>query len=211
MKGSVYLFACPAFADWEPPLAVSMISDTNKTFPKKRSYRVIAFGLSKGPVTSLGGITVLPDVDVGGVDLADAAMVILPGSSYYENHDPVELVPLIRECVRQKITVAAICGGTLFLARHGFLDDVRHTSCGPEWLKEHAPDYRGETHYVHVPSVADGGIITANPFGFVEFAAEIIRTLDVFLPGFLEFWVRTIKTGYLNVDSADPTAGKMKE
>lgn len=172
---------------------------------------MITFGLSKGPVTSLGGITVLPDVDVGGVDLADAAMVILPGSSYYENHDPVDLVPLIRECVRQKVPVAAICGGTLFLARHGFLDDVSHTSCGPGWLKEHAPDYRGEAHYVHAPSVADGGIITANPFGFVEFAAEIIRTLDVFLPGFLEFWVRTIKTGYLNVDSVDSTAGKMKE
>jgi hypothetical protein len=45
----------------------------------------------------------------------------------------------------------------------------------------------------------------------VEFAADIIRTLDVFLPGFLEFWVRTIKTGYLNVDAVDPTAGTMKE
>lgn len=211
MKGDVYLFACPDFADWEPPLAVSMISDTNRSFPKKRGYRVLTFGLSKDPVMSLGGVTVLPDVDVGGVDLAEAAMVILPGSSFYENHDPAGLVPLIRECVRQKVPVAAICGGTLFLARHGFLDAVSHTSCGPEWLKEHAPAYHGEEHYVHAPSVADGGIITANPFGFVEFAAEIIRTLDVFSPEFLEFWMRTIKTGYLNVDSVDPAAGKMKE
>lgn len=92
----------------------------DSTEPKKRSYRVITFGLSKDPVTSLGGITVLP-------------------------------------------------------------------------------------------SVAEGGIITANPFGFVEFAAEIIRALDVFPPEYLEFWVRTIKTGYLNVDSVDPTAGKMNE
>ncbi|WP_235809563.1 DJ-1/PfpI family protein [Methanofollis ethanolicus] len=121
MKGSVYLFACPAFADWEPPLAVSMISDTNKTFPKNRSYRVITFGLSKDPVMSLGGITVLPDVDVGGVDLADAAMVILPGSSFYENHDPAELASLIRECVRQKIPVAAIWGGRSSSHDTGFL------------------------------------------------------------------------------------------
>lgn len=92
----------------------------DSTEPKKRSYRVITFGLSKDPVTSLGGITVLP-------------------------------------------------------------------------------------------SVAEGGIITANPFGFVEFAAEIIRALDVFPPEYLEFWVRTIKTDYLNVDSVDPTAGKMNE
>lgn len=211
MKGTVYLFACPAFADWEPPLVVSMISDTNRNFPKNRSYRVITFGLSKEPVTSLGGIRVLPDTDVDGVDLADAAMVILPGSSFYETNDPAGLVSLVHECVRKKIPVAAICGGTLFLAKHGFLDAVHHTSCGPEWLKENAPEYRGASYYVHAPSVADGGIITANPFGFVEFAADIIRTLDVFLPGFLDFWVRTIKTGYLNVDAVDPTAGTMKE
>ncbi len=102
--------------------------------------------------------------------------------------------------------MAAICGGTLFLARHGFLDTVRHTSCGPGWLKQNAPAYRGEAYYVPAPSVTDGGIITANPFGFVEFAADIIRTLDVFLPGFLEFWVRTIKTGYLHFDAVDPAA-----
>jgi len=211
MKGTVYLFACPSFADWEPPLAISMISDTNRSFPKNRSYRVVTFGLSKDPVMSLGGMRVLPDTDVAGVDLADTAMVILPGSSFYETNDPAELASLVGACVRQRIPVAAICGGTLFLARHGFLDAVRHTNCGPGWLKEHAPAYRGESYYVHTPSVADGGIITANPFGFVEFAAEIIRELDVFSPGFLAFWVRTIKTGYLNVDAVDPAAGTMKK
>jgi putative intracellular protease/amidase len=211
MKSTVYLFACPSFADWELPLAVSMISDTNRSFPKNRSYRVVTFGLSKEPVMSLGGVRVLPDTDVAGVDLADAAMVILPGSSFYETNDPAELAPLVGSCVRQRIPVAAICGGTLFLARHGFLDAVRHTSCGPGWLKENAPAYRGEAYYVHAPSVADGGIITANPFGFVEFDAEIIRTLDVFSPEFLAFWVRTIKAGYLNVNAVDPAAGMMRE
>ncbi len=88
MTNTVYLFACLSFADWELPLAVSMISDTNRNFPKNRSYRVVTFGLSKEPVMSLGGMRVLPDTDVASVDLADAAMVILPGSSFYETKDP---------------------------------------------------------------------------------------------------------------------------
>jgi hypothetical protein len=97
--------------------------------------------------------------------------------------------------------VAAICGATLFLARHGFLDCVSHTSSGPESLKSHAPDYRGERYYVHAPCVADQGIITANLLGFVEFAYTIIKTLDVFSPGFPEAWLGEVKQGYLNTDS----------
>jgi len=63
------------------------------------------------------------------------------------------------------------------------------------------PLYHGEGRYIHAPSVADQGIITANPPGFVEFAYNIIKTLDVFEPEFLEFWLGAVKQGYLNTDS----------
>ncbi|WP_245618611.1 DJ-1/PfpI family protein [Methanogenium cariaci] len=120
---------------------------------------MVTFGLTKEPVTTSGGVTILPDADVNTIDLTGAAMVILPGSSQYEHDDPTQLVPLIQNCIRNTIPVAAICGATLFLANHGFLDTVRHTSCGQEWLKEHAPAYRGGEHlYEHAPSVADGGV-----------------------------------------------------
>ncbi|WP_207231385.1 type 1 glutamine amidotransferase family protein [Methanofollis fontis] len=45
-----------------------MVSDTNRSFPKNRRYRVLTFGLSEGPVASLGGTRVLPDTDIAGVD-----------------------------------------------------------------------------------------------------------------------------------------------
>jgi hypothetical protein len=41
-------------------------------------------------------------------------------------------------------------------------------------------------------------------FACPALAADIIRTLDVFSSGFLEFWVRTMEAGYLNVDEVDP-------
>jgi putative intracellular protease/amidase len=201
MEKNVYLFVCPNLADWEPVLATAMISRLYTEIPKTRSYNIITFGLSKEPVKTFGGLTILPDVSVDEVDLTGTAMIILPGSSIYEKNDPHSLVPLIEACIRNNIPVAAICGATLFLAKHGFLDEVRHTSSGPEYLKKHAPDYRGERHYVHTPSVADGGIITANPLGNVEFAYNILKTLEVFSPGFLEWWLGAFKQGYLNLDT----------
>ena len=200
MDKTVYLYVCPNLADWEASLAIAMISNRNTDIPKKQGYTIITFGLTKEPVTTSGGVTILPDCDMDSVDLTRAAMVILPGSPQYERDDPLPLVPLIQDCVDTNIPVAAICGGTLFLARHGFLDTVRHTSCGKEWLKERAPAYRGEALYEEAPSVRDCGIITANPVGFVDFAFEIMQTLDVFPPEVLEFWHGAVKTGYMNAD-----------
>ncbi|MFA5331044.1 MAG: type 1 glutamine amidotransferase family protein [Methanoregula sp.] len=203
MEKNVYLFVCENLADWEPALATAMISDRYAEIPRKHAYRIVTFGLTKNPVTTFGGLTVLPDTTAEAIDPASAAMVILPGSSIYEKDDPAALVPLVKECVARKIPVAAICGGTLFLAKHGFLDNVRHTSAGPGWLKQHAPEYRGEKLYEPSPCVADDGIITANPLGFVGFANAIIKTLDVFEPVFLEFWLSAVKSGYLDADSVE--------
>ena len=200
MNKNVYLYVCPNLADWETALAIAMMSNLNTDIPKQCEYNIITFGLTKEPVTTSGGVTILPDADVATVDLTGAAMVILPGSPHYEHDDPLPLVPLIQDCIRNNIPVAAICGGTLFLAKHGFLDTVRHTSCGQEWLKRRAPGYQGEDRYVHAPSVRDGGIITANPLGFVDFAFHILETLDVFPPEVLEFWHGAVKNGYMNAD-----------
>ena len=205
MEKNVYLFVCPNLADWEPALAITMISRLYREIPKRRSYNIVTLGLSKMPVTTFGGVTILPDVDITEFDLEKTAMVILPGSSIYEKDDPLPLIPLIRDCINNSIPVAAICGGTLFLAKHGFLDTVRHTSGGPEWLKKHAPNYRGEGLYIHSPSVIDRGIITANTVGFIEFAYNIFKALEIFSPEFLEWWLDTFKAGYLDVDSLGRT------
>lgn len=197
----VYLFVCPNMADWEPAFVISMISDRYTEIPKNRSYPIITFSLTTKPVKTFGGLTIIPDTDIENVDPENAAMVILPGSSLYEKEDPAPLVPLIKECLQRKIPVAAICGGTLFLARHGFLDTVRHTSAGQEWLKNHAPNYRGGDLYVDSPSVVDGGIITANPLGFVEFAANIFTVLDVFPSELQKQLISVTKQGYINIDT----------
>ncbi len=54
MDKNVYLYVCPNLADLEPSLAIAMISNLNTDIPKKRSYNIITFGLTKDPVTPSG-------------------------------------------------------------------------------------------------------------------------------------------------------------
>jgi putative intracellular protease/amidase len=201
MEKQVYLFVCDNLADWEPALASAMISDRYNMIPRKHSYHIVTFGISKEPVTTFGGLTVLPDTTVDAIDPDTTAMVILPGSSIYEENDLTQLVPFIRTCIERKIPVAAICGATIFLARHGFLDTVRHTSAGQKALAKNAPAYRGKNQYIKEPSVIDGNIITANPAGCIEFAYNIMKILDVYEPAFLEFWLSFMKKGYFDTDA----------
>ena len=200
MDKEVYLYVCAGMADWEPALAIAMISTTNADYPKKKTYKVTTFGLNTQPVRTIGGVNILPDTDLHNVDVSNAAMLIIPGANVFIKSDVPELVPLIKACAQNKIPVAAICGGTLFLARNGFLDTVKHTSLGPKWLKKMAPSYRGEKNYVHKPSVSDGGFITASIFGNVEFAYDILKSLEVFPPEYLEVWLSAYKNGYANLD-----------
>ncbi len=198
---SVFLFLCPGMADWEPAYAISLLSDQYTDIPKNNSYPVRTFGVTQEPVGSVGGLTLVPDFSVDNVSIDDVAMVILPGSIYYEKEDPDQLASLISRCTQAQIPVAVICGGTLFLARHGLLDTVRHTSAGKEWLKAHASQYQGEQYYTPSPSISDKGIITANPLGFLEFAAHIFLELDVFPSAFIDQLVSMTKGGYFDAEA----------
>jgi hypothetical protein len=44
-----------------------------------------------------------------------------------------------------------------------------------------------------VLAVSDGGLITASQLGSVEFAREVIRTLDLYSPADREHWFRLFK------------------
>jgi putative intracellular protease/amidase len=200
MEKEVYIYVRDGIADWEMALASAMISKAMSDFPKNKTYNVVTFSLDKQPIKTMGEINILPDICINDLDISKAAMVILPGARIYLDSDVSELVSLIDACTKNRIPVATICNSTVLLARNGFLDTVQHTSNGPGWLKKMAPNYRGENNYVHKPSVSDGGFITANLFGQVEFTYNILRTLEVFTTKFLELWFTAFKNGYVNLD-----------
>jgi len=194
---AVYLLVVDGFADWEPAHAVAELR-------RHGGYRVECVGLTRDPVHSMGGVTILPSKSVSEVDVSDAAVFILPGGDRWENAvvEP-ELEELLEQLDRAAVPIAAICGATVAIARLGLLRGRRHTSNGLEYLRSHVSDYSEAINYVDAPAVRDRKLITASGLGDVEFARELFEELDVLTPRDRSLWAQIFRTAKLPLGAAE--------
>ena len=162
------------------------------------SNRVESVGLTPGPIQSMGGISVLPSKTVSEVDVADVAVLIIPGGDRWENV-PVEaeLVALLERLDAQGVPIAAICGATVAIARIGLLHGRRHTSNGLDYLRSQVANYGEASNYVEAPAVRDRKLITASGLGDVEFAREIFEELGVLTAADRELWAQMFRSASL--------------
>lgn len=170
---AVHLLVVDGFADWEPAHAVAELR-------RHGQYRVESVGLTRSPVCSMGGLTILPSMAISDVHPSDVAVFILPGGDRWEQA-PVEpaLETLLLELDAADVPLAAICAATLAISRMGLLRGRRHTSNGLDYLRSHVPGYAEADNYVDEPAVRDRKLITANGLGDVEFARELFEELEV--------------------------------
>ena len=188
---TAYLLVFDGLSDWEPGLAVAEINKSGK-------YRVKTVGFNKNIIKTMGGVSIVPDYSINEINYDDAAILILPGGEMWEN-DPVEdIIPVVRRFIDQNVPVAAICGPTVFLARHGFVKGIKHTSNGKSYLKNLIGEYAGSNFYVNLPSVSDKDIITANGIASVEFAREVLGELGVYDADTLKDWYDFFKSPQLD-------------
>ena len=94
--------------------------------------------------------------------------MILPGADTWFEDNNKKIMNLIPELLGQNVTVAAICGATLALAKNGILNTRKHTSNDKEFLKISCPEYSGEDLYLNQPAVTDGNLITATGLAPLE-------------------------------------------
>jgi putative intracellular protease/amidase len=189
---TVHLFVFDTLADWEPGYAVAGIN--NPAFQSEPGrYRVRTVAVRAEPVTSIGGVRVLPDLTLDVLQPSHSAMLILPGGTAWDEGQNTEASQKAKTFLAQGIPVAAICGATAGLARAGLLDDRRHTSNAPAYLQ--ATGYQGASLYVERPAVTDGDLITASGMAPLEFAFEIFRRLDLYPAEAVEAWYALFKTG----------------
>jgi putative intracellular protease/amidase len=187
----VHLFVPETMADWEPSFAIAHI---NRPMPGMASgLRVTTVGLSRTPIRSMGGLTIVPEMSLPELHASDSAMLILPGADIWNDSSTYPALEKAKEFVEAGVPVAAICGATFGLARAGLLDDRCHTSNDPGWLA--SSGYRGAAYYVREPAVEDRGIITASVTAALEFARLILARLGVFGGKTLEAWYGLYKTG----------------
>lgn len=191
MKRKVHVLVFDGFADWEPAHALAELR-------RSGGLDVVVVGFTEQPVTSMGGLRVLPEIAVDGVDPSAVLVLILPGGEMWERAaPPTALVELLRELEGRGVPIAAICAATLAAAGAGLLNTRRHTSNGREFLAGAVPGYTGGEFYVDELAVRDRGVITASGVGNVEFAREIMAELGVLGADDRAAWYDLFKYGKL--------------
>lgn len=213
MGKTAYLYVFDTMADWETAYLIAELH-TGRFFRKGApGYTVKTVGPNKNPVTSMGGLRILPDCSITDCPARGAGALILPGGTTWQDpvHHPV--LEKAGEFLESGIVVGAICGATAGLARAGLLNTRYHTSNEPGFLKSAGPDYTGENLYRCEPAVTDRNLVTAPGHAPLEFTCHMLRALNVFSPPALEAWYSLYRTGkpeyyYALVTSlADPEPG----
>jgi putative intracellular protease/amidase len=189
---TVHVAIYDTLADWEYGYAVARIH--NPEWQKKPgAYQVKTVALKKEPVTTMGGIHIVPDGLLSDLRAADSALLIVPGASLWDQGGLGEVATAAKKLHRAGLPIAAICGGTFGLSSTGMFDDIRHTSSARQYL-ERNPGYHGAKNYVEADAVTDSNVITAGPTEPIAFAREIFKLLDLFEPAVLEAWFKLFKS-----------------
>ena len=192
---TVYVYVMNTMADWEIGYCLAELH--SKRFFRKNSREIMVktVSLSKKPVKSMGGLTIVPDLMIKDIQTNKDNVLILPGSDRWGEAENVEILGIAKKLLEAGGLVAAICGATVALANAGILDDKIHTSNGISFLKMFCPDYNGTQHYIDKPAVRDGNLITASATGALDMAKLILEYLDVFETDTLEHWYAYFSTG----------------
>jgi putative intracellular protease/amidase len=167
---TAYVFIFEGFADWEP---ASALAELRRSF----GFNTKAVALGRDPVTSMGGLRVIPDLTLAEFEPQQAEILILPGGDSWMAGEKPEMSKALGAMASASRPVAGICAATLALAHAGLLDDRLHTSNGADFIGKYVPGYRGAQLYRAAPAVSDRGVISASGVAPIAFAAQIFRTL----------------------------------
>ena len=194
MRNIVYLYVFDTMADWEIGYLTSEINSGRYYKKKVMPLKIVTVGMNKTPITTMGGLKILPDIEFDECNVEDAAALILPGGNTWteEIHGPI--IKMAEKYLEEGILVGAICGATIGLAMGGLLNKRAHTSNDLGYLKMICPSYDGEKYYKEEVAVTHESLITASGIAPLEFTMNILKSLDVFSPQTLESWCNLYKT-----------------
>lgn len=192
---TVYIYVLDTLADWEIGYVAAELN-SGRFFKKDAPcVSVKTVSLSKEPIKTMGGLTVVPDCGIADIAIVKESVLILPGANTWNDPKHGTVIEKARELLSVEATVCAICGATVALANYGLLDKRPHTSNGPGFLEMAALDYKGHGFYVDKPSIADNNLITAAPTGALTWTKQIIEHLGIFQENTLETWYEYFNTG----------------
>ena len=189
---NVFLYVLDTLADWEISFLIAEINSGRYLKKNIEKPQIMKVGNDLSPIKTMGGIEIVPDIDVDNMKLKNGDLVVLPGADTWLNGNNQKIIDKIKK--NEDIIVAAICGATTALADNGLLDNKKHTSNDKEYLKMVCKKYNGENLYEYRPAVVDGNLITATGIAPLEFTYEIIKKLDIMEDNTINAWYNLFKT-----------------
>lgn len=200
MKNEILYLLLDKYADHEAVFLSSAVACDERSIKANPKYvnKIVAPTLDA--VRSCSGFRMLPDYSFDTMPEDYAALVLIGGFGWLDEEMAGKVVPIVRRAIDKGLIVGAICNAASFLARHGFLNAVRHTGNGLEQLQLWGGDnYTNSAGYVDEQAVADRRIVTANGTGCLEFAKEMLLLLENDTPEQIENFYRFNKLGYVEV------------
>lgn len=182
------------FADWEAASLAAALNEEPEGEGQKFDVKTVS--LTKDPIKSIGGFTILPDYGVDDAPEEYAGLILIGGNSW-RKEDSKRIMELVGKASEKEAVIGAICDATVFLGRNGLLNEIPHTSNYLEDLKETAGDrYTNETGYLHQQAVRSGKIITANGSAFLEFGKNVLEALNAAPQEEIDEWYGFFKQGF---------------
>lgn len=182
------------YADWEAASLAAALNEEPEG--EGQPFDVKTVSLTKDPIKSIGGFTVLPDYGVDDVPEEYAGLILIGGNSWRKENSK-RIMELVGNAIEKEAVIGAICDATVFLGRNGLLNEIPHTSNYLEDLKETAGDnYTNETGYLHQQAVRSGQIITANGSAFLEFGKNVLEALNAAPQEEIDEWYGFFKKGF---------------
>ncbi|MEH7385718.1 type 1 glutamine amidotransferase family protein [Bacillus sp. JJ1521] len=190
----VYLYVFNTMSDWEYGYLIAELNSGRYFKRDLAPLKVVTVGVNKEIITTMGGLSLKPDISFDECTLESKDLLILPGGNTWGEviHQPI--LEKIGEFLKLGTIVAAICGATDALANMGYLDTRKHTSNNLEFTKMVCPNYKGEKFYEVGSVVSDANLVTASGIAPLEFAMEVLKKLDVFALDTLHSWYNLNKT-----------------
>ena len=170
----------PGYADWETGLL-------NAAARSYYNVKTLFASPDGQEVVSAGGMRVVPDLSVGDINVNEIDAVVVNGGTIWSTPNAPDISDVLQRARAAGKTVAGICDGTRALAKAGLLDDVAHTSNGPENLPD--TGYAGASLYLDQPqAVLADRVVTAPGTAPVTFMGAVMESIGK-RNGDLDFYI----------------------
>ena len=196
MSNEILYILLPDYAAHEAVYLSQAIASDEFALKENPKYVNKVVAPTMEPVKSIGGFRTLSDYSFDTMPEDYAALVLIGGFGWAT---PVadKVVPIVKQAIEKGKVVGAICNAASFMAKHGFLNNIRHTGNGIEQLELWGGEkYTNTNGYVNAQAVSDNKIVTANGSATLEFAKELLSLLGNDTPERIEMYYQFNKQGF---------------